>query len=608
MADLLTGLQQQLLRALVESGISKDVLLSALDALYGNQAAFCTKSTTSNPATVEKQETDKPATYCSNPQQSSSSDSNIKIDESAKRSVYQDTRFEAEQQINFLEHMLRMDPWQAAKVIKMYMQQHNIPQREVVESTGLNQSHLSQHLNKGTPMKTNKRAALYTWFEQKRKEVIEQYNSPGKRVIAEMESNGGVPAKKTRRNRFKWGPASTDILYQSYEDQKNPSKEEREALVEACNRAECHQRGVPYDNVEGLGPNLVTESRVYNWFANRRKEETFRLKLAIDAATYPGTPVSVKECPTLQSSTVPPATSPSIVPSVAKVSLPQPVPLDPVKTEKLQPGTVHVNHSRQIATGQEVRPQQGASAMMSSFVPAVVSQQLSLNMAMMPSPGIPASSQVAVQSQVMPVSSMAQHSVVPSISQMPVIVSVPTGMDGFPHGLPQLPENVTPMTGAAQLIQMHPVPMTTIPMPPPPQPVTGSTGNMPLPPALQPITVMSSMVQIPAVQGSPAVSLPTNSGQERKPQSPTFEVKDVVAEKADPMTFNATPSGITKVKCEGIKMENGDDETIIAENVTITTEGGGERRESGKPCGEAKNENQSSTNAQVQSVEGISGR
>ena len=60
--------------------------------------------------------------------------------------------------------------------------------------------------------------------------------------------------------------------------------------MESCNRAECTQRGVPYDNVEGLGPNLVTESRVYNWFANRRKEETFRLKLAIDAANYPETP------------------------------------------------------------------------------------------------------------------------------------------------------------------------------------------------------------------------------------------------------------------------------------------------------------------------------
>lgn len=32
----------------------------------------------------------------------------------------------------------------------------------------------------------------------------------------------------------------------------------------------------------GLGSNLVTEVRVYNWFANRRKEEAFRHKLALD--------------------------------------------------------------------------------------------------------------------------------------------------------------------------------------------------------------------------------------------------------------------------------------------------------------------------------------
>lgn len=34
---------------------------------------------------------------------------------------------------------------------------------------------------------------------------------------------------------------------------------------------------------QGLGSNLVTEVRVYNWFANRRKEEAFRQKLAMDA-------------------------------------------------------------------------------------------------------------------------------------------------------------------------------------------------------------------------------------------------------------------------------------------------------------------------------------
>lgn len=64
------------------------------------------------------------------------------------------------------------DPWRAARMIKGYMQQHNIPQREVVDVTGLNQSHLSQHLNKGTPMKTQKRAALYTWYVRKQREIL----------------------------------------------------------------------------------------------------------------------------------------------------------------------------------------------------------------------------------------------------------------------------------------------------------------------------------------------------------------------------------------------------------------------------------------------------
>ncbi len=59
-------------------------------------------------------------------------------------------------------------------MIKTYMQQHNIPQREVVDATGLNQSHLSQHLNKGTPMKSAKRAMLYAWFDKKQQEVMQR--------------------------------------------------------------------------------------------------------------------------------------------------------------------------------------------------------------------------------------------------------------------------------------------------------------------------------------------------------------------------------------------------------------------------------------------------
>jgi len=69
---------------------------------------------------------------------------------------------------------VRQDPWHVAKIVKSYMQQHNLPQREVVESTGLNQSHLSQHLNKGTPMKNQKRAALYSWYIKKQTEISQR--------------------------------------------------------------------------------------------------------------------------------------------------------------------------------------------------------------------------------------------------------------------------------------------------------------------------------------------------------------------------------------------------------------------------------------------------
>nr|XP_057936393.1 hepatocyte nuclear factor 1-beta-A isoform X4 [Doryrhamphus excisus] len=221
---------------------------------------------------------------------------------------------EAAEQRAEVERMLAEDPWRAARMIKGYMQQHNIPQREVVDITGLNQSHLSQHLNKGTPMKTQKRAALYTWYVRKQREILRQFNQAvqgsgsnmtdkgnqdpvfffpefnpsGQGMGQAGEEVGSEPScKKMRRNRFKWGPASQQILYQAYERQKNPSKEEREALVEECNRAECLQRGVSPSKAQGLGSNLVTEVRVYNWFANRRKEEAFRQKLAMDAYSTP---------------------------------------------------------------------------------------------------------------------------------------------------------------------------------------------------------------------------------------------------------------------------------------------------------------------------------
>ncbi|XP_010874632.2 hepatocyte nuclear factor 1-alpha isoform X2 [Esox lucius] len=257
----LSALQEQLIWALLGSGLSREVLVQALGELERERVTpHAEKGDRGDGESSEEGEMDFPPP------------------------IFQELEAlppeEAARQRALVDQLLQEDPWRVAKLVKSYMQQHNLPQREVVESTGLNQSHLSQHLNKGTPMKNQKRAALYSWYVRKQGEISQQFTNARHGLGSGEEP--GEDARKGRRNRFKWGPASQQILFHAYERQKNPSKEEREGLVEECNRAECLQRGVSPSQLAGLGSNLVTEVRVYNWFANRRKEEAFRHKLALD--------------------------------------------------------------------------------------------------------------------------------------------------------------------------------------------------------------------------------------------------------------------------------------------------------------------------------------
>lgn len=257
----LSALQEQLVWSLLGSGLSKELLIQAMGDLESERASGGVERTDrADGESSEEGEMDNPPPIF--------------------RELERLPPEEAARQRAEVDQLLQEDPWHVAKMVKTYMQQHNLPQREVVESTGLNQSHLSQHLNKGTPMKNQKRASLYSWYVKKQAEISQQFTNATRGVMSGEES--GEDGRKGRRNRFKWGPASQQILFQAYERQKNPSKEEREALVEECNRAECLQRGVSPSQLAGLGSNLVTEVRVYNWFANRRKEEAFRHKLALD--------------------------------------------------------------------------------------------------------------------------------------------------------------------------------------------------------------------------------------------------------------------------------------------------------------------------------------
>ncbi|XP_061461044.1 hepatocyte nuclear factor 1-beta isoform X2 [Rhineura floridana] len=324
MVSKLSALQQELLNALLTSGVTKEVLIQALEELvptgstsasggYGVKLENLQLSPGGGGAEADSKPVFHTLTNGHSKGKLSGDEASDDGDDFDTPQILRELQAlnteEAAEQRAEVDRMINEDPWRAAKMIKGYMQQHNIPQREVVDVTGLNQSHLSQHLNKGTPMKTQKRAALYTWYVRKQREILRQFSQTvqGSGNMTDKSSQDQLlslfpefnqqtqgmgqlddpcaetPSKKMRRNRFKWGPASQQILYQAYDRQKNPSKEEREALVEECNRAECLQRGVSPSKAHGLGSNLVTEVRVYNWFANRRKEEAFRQKLALDA-------------------------------------------------------------------------------------------------------------------------------------------------------------------------------------------------------------------------------------------------------------------------------------------------------------------------------------
>ncbi|XP_006890502.1 PREDICTED: hepatocyte nuclear factor 1-alpha isoform X2 [Elephantulus edwardii] len=315
MVSKLSQLQTELLAALLESGLSKEALIQALGEpgpylLAGDEPLDKGETCGSGRGELAELPNGLGETRGS---EEETDDDGEDFTPPILKELENLSPEEAAHQKAVVETLLQEDPWRVAKMVKSYLQQHNIPQREVVDTTGLNQSHLSQHLNKGTPMKTQKRAALYTWYVRKQREVAQQFTHAGQGGLIEEPTGDELPTKKGRRNRFKWGPASQQILFQAYERQKNPSKEERETLVEECNRAECIQRGVSPSQAQGLGSNLVTEVRVYNWFANRRKEEAFRHKLAMD--TYNGPPPGPGPGTTLPAHSSPGLPPPALSPS-----------------------------------------------------------------------------------------------------------------------------------------------------------------------------------------------------------------------------------------------------------------------------------------------------
>lgn len=109
-SDDITPLQRELLLALVESGISKEALLSACYELYAIQAEESLES--ADGAIETDQQGDRPKHDSSNHQQITAGRSDaIKLEEASRRVMAQDARLATGrlevQQMNFVDQMLR---------------------------------------------------------------------------------------------------------------------------------------------------------------------------------------------------------------------------------------------------------------------------------------------------------------------------------------------------------------------------------------------------------------------------------------------------------------------------------------------------------------------
>ena len=159
--------------------------------------------------------------------------------------------------------LLKQEPLTVARIIKSYMTQNNVLQRELVEATNLNQSHLSQHFNRGTPMKTSKRVKLYNWFERHQIRNRQEPSAPSTSQSA-----------KRRRPRWKWSNIAIQILTEAYKKNRFPTREQRLELARICNEAEqAIAEDRPWNIPDGEWER-INETRIYTWFTNKRKLES----------------------------------------------------------------------------------------------------------------------------------------------------------------------------------------------------------------------------------------------------------------------------------------------------------------------------------------------
>lgn len=179
-----------------------------------------------------------------------------------------------------LDDLFRRDQAQVKEDIRKFINERHISQSAIAKATGnaISQSYISQWLAQPQDISGQKKKAMYTWY------LIEKRKPPG---IGGIGSNGPIVFRnndmeidyapplslKTKRGaRFTWPKECLTILENYYNSNPYPDETKREEIATACNSIiQTHKAGMMMTELD-----KVTTVKVYNWFANRRKDDKRR--------------------------------------------------------------------------------------------------------------------------------------------------------------------------------------------------------------------------------------------------------------------------------------------------------------------------------------------
>ncbi|XP_062302545.1 homeobox-containing protein 1a isoform X2 [Osmerus eperlanus] len=176
-----------------------------------------------------------------------------------------------------VEELMRRDSAIIKEEIKTFLGNRRISQAVVAQVTGISQSRISHWLlQQGSDLSEQKKRAFYRWYQMEKttpgatltmrptplalEDVVEWHQTP-----PPISSTPGS-FRLRRGSRFTWRKECLAVMESYFNENQYPDEAKREEISNACN-AVIQKPGKKLSDLE-----RVTSLKVYNWFANRRKE------------------------------------------------------------------------------------------------------------------------------------------------------------------------------------------------------------------------------------------------------------------------------------------------------------------------------------------------